>query len=487
MVSFRDLAADQQPLQSFRSRFANPKVDTQGTSDYALPSIAELATQNESTIRVLFAPPDVPHECNIDGMCELFKKFRIPSAFIAEGLQGVSQSFSVQKGAEATYVWFHFLCKDVALSDGRIVPHPVSRDGQDSTPGDIMPAPNESQANFSWLKPGFVLRVLNGPQTSSPSLPSRTTTSSSSSTLIATSVQLELELFCFGAPTSTRDRFQKLIDMASCEDILDDPYILLEIVLHEMYKVLDRTGWIVADIFGEIEKHTLDMAGTPGKTTKPKQRLDFAGLHNLAKHTTYLRENCESGLATLEGLRDHHKSVTADPPSPAQAYTKRSLKYQKTLFQSTQRRLASLDTRIANIIQLSFHIVTQGDSRLMQSENQSMKTIAVTTLVFMPLGTIAGIFGTQFMKLDDSSAHHITVSQDFWLLWLIAAPLTLVVIIVWRVWYADAKRRFTDDISSETERYLGWKTLRRTLKEWKDGRKEQQGLVTRDVSSDAKV
>lgn len=145
------------------------------------------------------------------------------------------------------------------------------------------------------------------------------------------------------------------------------------------------------------------MASAPGQATKTLKKAHFTSLHNLAKHTicellrwfrsprhtnslpSDLRENCESALATLDDLRDHHKAVISDHPNPSQELTRQAFKYRKTLFQSTQRRLASLDARMANIIQLSFHIVTQGDSRLMQSENQSMKTIAVMTLVFMPL------------------------------------------------------------------------------------------------------
>lgn len=110
----------------------------------------------------------------------------------------------------------------------------------------------------------------------------------------------------------------------------------------------------------------------------------FTGIHNLAKHTIYLRENCESALATLDNLRDHHKAEIGNRPSSSQEHTHQALKYRKTLFQSTQRRLASLDARMTNVIQLSFNIVTQCDSLVMQSENQSMSTIAVMTLVFMP-------------------------------------------------------------------------------------------------------
>ena len=111
-----------------------------------------------------------------------------------------------------------------------------------------------------------------------------------------------------------------------------------------------------------------------------------------------------------------------------QSHTRQALKYRKTLFESTQRRLASLNARLSNIIEMSFNIVTQGDSKLMQSENQSMKTIAVMTLVFMPLGTVASIFGSQFMKLQDERPYRLTVSRDFWLMWVIAIPLTAVVL-----------------------------------------------------------
>jgi Mg2+ and Co2+ transporter CorA len=215
-----------------------------------------------------------------------------------------------------------------------------------------------------------------------------------------------------------------------------------------------------------VYQQTLGMASTPGKAHE-LPRDHFTGLHNLAKHTTYLRENCDSALATLQGLRQHHASVIGDHPEPAQQFTRQALEYRKTLFQSTQRRLGSLDKRMSNIIQLSFNLVTQGDSRLMQSENQSMKTIAVMTLIFMPLGTIAGIFGTQFMKLDEDAPFHIRVSQDFWLMWIIAVPLTFIVVGIWRVWYHDARGRLIDDIPQRAkgERgWLGWKTMMRSRK-----------------------
>ncbi|KAF1844803.1 uncharacterized protein K460DRAFT_285040 [Cucurbitaria berberidis CBS 394.84] len=483
MTSFRSLTADLRPLQEFEARI--PRVFTKerdggnsniplhvfkwsegtpnGTEISGLKSVEELETQCQGTIRVIFAPQDVPAPATGDGLVELFKKCNIPSAFVEEGLQGVSQSFAAHRDVDGTvFVWFHFLCKDIAVSNNRIVHLKTREDMENNDDKSRLEAQEQSQANFTWLKPGFVLKMRD--QRGSSPMPNRTMTSSSDSTLAAPSTKALVELLCFGAPITLRDRFQELKTVATCDDLLQDPYVLLEIVFGEMYKVIDRTGWAVSDIFGAIETQTLGMASKPGKATKELLNDHFTGLHNLAKHTIFLRENCESALATLDGLKEHHKGVVGDLSSPSQELTRQALKYRKTLYQSTQRRLTSLDARMANIIQLSFHIVTQGDSRLMQSENQSMKTIAVMTLLFMPLSTVATIFGTQFMKVQDEAPFHITVSQDFWLLWLIAVPLTGIVMIVWRVWYMDARGRLVDDIPQGKPGFMGWKTLKQTLR-----------------------
>jgi Mg2+ and Co2+ transporter CorA len=89
---------------------------------------------------------------------------------------------------------------------------------------------------------------------------------------------------------------------------------------------------------------------------------------------------------------------------------------------------------MANILQLSFHLVTQRDS-------QSMKTIAVMTLLFMPLGTVAAIFGTQLIKLKDEKPYHMELSRDFWLIFAISMPLTIFVVVTWRLWYRDTKTK----------------------------------------------
>lgn len=167
-------------------------------------------------------------------------------------MQNISQSFAAQKDIDGTtYVWFHFLCKTVSIAGGRIIHRQVGAEADSEAGKARIRAQRLSQADFNWLKPGFVLKVRK--RQSPPMPPGRTRTSSSDATMSAASVESRVELFCFGAPEPLGERFRKLKDVAICNDLMQDPYILLEVVLEEMYKLLDRTGWTISGIFGNIE------------------------------------------------------------------------------------------------------------------------------------------------------------------------------------------------------------------------------------------
>lgn len=156
--------------------------------------------------------------------------------------------------------------------------------------------------------------------------------------------------------------------------------------------------------------------------------MDFAGLHNVSKHITHLREGADSALATLGRLIQQVERSNNNPISTTVGErTRDSLEHCQTLFQSTKFRLVSLESRMANVINLSFHLVTQQDSK-------SMKTIAFLTLVFLPASTVASIFGSQFfnLSLDQDGVPHFTFSHWFWIMWVIVVPVTAILVAIWR-------------------------------------------------------
>jgi hypothetical protein len=199
-----------------------------------------------------FAPPDIPTTSYGESLLEFLEEWRIPSAFIDEGLQGVSQSFAAREDADGTtFVWFHFLCKTLAIVDKKIVHINSPQDEETSGLKIRHMAQSQPHANFSWIKPGFVLKIREQNATSPKA--TRKSSSHSDDTLEPTPVQPIVELFCFGAPNTFQNRFRTLIDTATCEDLVRDPYVLLEVAFEEMYKVLDWTGWNLGDIFGPME------------------------------------------------------------------------------------------------------------------------------------------------------------------------------------------------------------------------------------------
>ena len=95
--------------------------------------------------------------------------------------------------------------------------------------------------------------------------------------------------------------------------------------------------------------------------------VDFVDLHNIAKHCIYMREAFEAMLLTIEDLVCQHKQhfldssishATAsanlhDPIAVTDALaTQNMLKHKRSFFESTKLRIASLETRIENIIAL---------------------------------------------------------------------------------------------------------------------------------------
>lgn len=118
-----------------------------------------------------------------------------------------------------------------------------------------------------------------------------------------------------------------------------------------------------------------------------------------------------------------------------------SLLHRRSLLQSTRLRLTSLQKRIESATTLSFNLVTQQDSMLMIQDSSSMKIIAAITMIFLPTTGVATVVGSQLFLssldegADGSSIWRIQVSPLFAVLWWIAVPLTLVVIVLAYLWH----------------------------------------------------
>ncbi|KAL3422678.1 hypothetical protein PVAG01_06834 [Phlyctema vagabunda] len=388
---------------------------------YRIDNLAKLAERPRCQLRVIFAPLDFPNRRTTKGLLALFENFNFPSSFLSERLQSVSHSFGSRQNEDHSQAyWFHYLCKNVNVELGP--------DGRPTiaNPNIWEKAKILSHADFSWIRAGFYLTI-------------QPDSANEKKTQMVT-------LVCFGASGEIERRFENIMLNSAWEDAMQDPLILFDVVFDQLYLQIDTIAWKLAEVYGSMETRILDRASRPGSAA---ETIDFVGLHNISKHVVYLREGAEAASKTLRKICEHHRSLVAEQPTSSftKMQTQDSLEYTQTLLDSTQLRLISLEKRINNLINLAFNLVTQQDSRIMQKDSSSMKTIAIMTLIFLPAGTVAAMFGSQFFNLsvdDDTGTSAFVISPLFWIFWLISMTLTVILLCVWRLWHRRNKKKFIE-------------------------------------------
>ncbi|KAH7323493.1 hypothetical protein BKA65DRAFT_510930 [Rhexocercosporidium sp. MPI-PUGE-AT-0058] len=354
-----------------------------------LESVDDLKTRDPCDFRIISAPLDIPSQENEHTHLEIFRHYKFPVGFLTERLRSVGHSFGSCTRPSTQYSWFHFLCKNITLdTNGKLeIRNP-----------NIISLKQLSQADFSWLRSGFMLCSQSKPG----------------------SQEKEVTLICFGAHSWIERPFHKDLQW---KELMHDPMALFYIIFEELYLQLDTATRKLGDVFGIMESNVLDQA-TIGSIAG---RMDFAGLHNVSKHITHLREGVDAAILTLKSVVRHSDRSDKSTHPTLGRQTLDLLEHCQTLFQSTKLRLVSLESRMANVINLSFHLVTQQDSK-------SMKTIAFLTLFFLPASTVASIFGSQFFNLsiDQDGTSHFIFTHWFWIMWVIVVPITGILVAIWR-------------------------------------------------------
>ncbi|KAF7507906.1 hypothetical protein GJ744_009940 [Endocarpon pusillum] len=392
--------------------------DSSEPSDLLWKSITvdQLPSLRLASLRIILAPLDEPNARTLKVLTSLYRQFNVPPCFLTERTQGVTHSFGVREDDSASYSsWFHYLFKNVH----------VQRDGDD-VPRIVSPLSNPlSQSDLSWNKAGFFLHQ-SGP-----------------GGLVT--------LICFGPGKPLVRRLERLVSHAKWRDAVVDPYSLFVVVLNELFLQMDGLVWGLSSVFGAMEYNALhDLSSTP----------DFVGLHNVAKHIVYMKEGIDAALATHQSMLQNHEQryqiKSSKTPEPIPKATHSALQHQGELFRSISIRLTSLDRRMQNIINLSFNLVTQQDSRIMKNDNSSMKTIAGVTLLFLPVTTIATVFSTPFFSLPDdgSATPRFHVAPWFWVFWAITVPVTIVVCVGGFLYHrSDRRKGWTTRARSRREEY----------------------------------
>jgi hypothetical protein len=249
-------------------------------------------------------------------------------------------------------------------------------------------------------------------------------------------------------------------------DVLSQPYILFDVALEGLQLDVDTMVWNMNRVFSTYERVSGLTRGVPtGPSTNGKQDKlllsiklgtggapadelrnprpgasdPFTALHNCAKHIIYLGEALESCLMNLDAVLASSQAQQKEKQRLVDVQLEECLRYRRSLFRSTQIRLSSLQKRTDNALTLSFNLVTQQGAILTMQDSNTMRVIAVLTMVFLPTTAVATVAGSQLFVTEagkgEGDGWMVKATPLFWVMWWIAIPLTVCVMGVALVWH----------------------------------------------------
>ncbi|KAI0166766.1 hypothetical protein GGR52DRAFT_555448 [Hypoxylon sp. FL1284] len=321
------------------------------------------------------------------------RQYEIPDEFWSGVGRRVTHDFGVRRLSNGTCLtWIHFLC-----------PIPVE---------DVSSEPE-------WLRSSLVLKSRPSPTGDHPII----------------------TLILFQPPSHFFETINRLHhNEGAWEDVLIDPYYLVNAAFKNWYRVVDKQAWNVLEMARNEEIMVFKQSSS---ITAPGERglmeINYSRIHHRAKDALHLIEAVEAVLLTLECALGEHADMERDR-GLIWKIEHDKLRHRKESFRSTRLQLSSIDQRLKNVINLAFNIGTLRDSQVMREDSYVMKTLTMIALIFLPIGTISTVFGSQFFgtgetDLPDGSVQHSTfVTPQFWIFWVITIPATILLLLGWTIW-----------------------------------------------------
>lgn len=171
-------------------------------------------------------------------------------------------------------------------------------------------------------------------------------------------------------------------------------------------------------------------------------------------------------------LKTSDKITSRLPPQQRISLLHPSRELQETVqhleFSSTslQGFSSNLKERVSSQIQVLYSISSQTDNRLSARiavssgrDSTAMKTLAFITALFLPGTYIATLFSMSMFEWQASSpsdapsttSSSVSISNKFWIYWATTIPLTVAVVVGWRLWWVHEDRAYSAQLAGEVE------------------------------------
>ncbi|KAK3393292.1 hypothetical protein B0H63DRAFT_15207 [Podospora didyma] len=355
-------------------------------------------------LRILIGPMDHHDPIPPNDMREIVGKFGMPSCFVAERLANVTYSFGTQEDCNdhKQAAWLHLL--GVIPKDPGVKKNEFGRGKGDGVPTAVY---------LQWTQ-----------DEKQPEEAARVT------------------MLCFNPPRRFLRRIRALHankTSAAWKETLQDPYMLLYLYYEAWCAALvDGCVFITTQarnmersIFDEAQKvYDLNIEEING--------TNMHEAHQIAKSTIFLLESLNAAVRSLNLAISRYAGTPATSErrvlvtGPCASSTRELLEYQRDVIESFRLRMESTEKRLQNAINLAFNIQAQKTSQIMRQDSRTVRVLSVMAMLFLPLGTVASVFSTGFFAQPDDG--ELVVLPKFWMLWAIAIPLTVSVLMGWVLW-----------------------------------------------------
>ncbi|TVY26089.1 hypothetical protein LHYA1_G004280 [Lachnellula hyalina] len=334
--------------------------------------------------------PEVPELATEDTQ-KLSGRFKVPLVFWKSLSEAASGFFGCQETRDSNGALEHFSCQFRFL-----IKEPVKQNPRLFYPQDGI--------SYGWHKLAFFTYWT----------PSNTTL-----------------ILCFGLPRCMRQSI-----LLSHPPSLGNPFWFHVVLIENIIDLYDKTVWAWRDLVRGLEQN---------RTCPEDPRPDYINMHEIARHVLHSSETIAMAIETMTDITQEHKLFYKENESLSPAtrvasrQTSMAFRSQVSILKCLSLRSKALEERLKNEINLvAFNTVAQHDSRIAvrigestQVDSASMKTISILGLVFLPGTFICALFSTSFFNFSPATStepQHWRVSEQFWVYWAVALPLTLVTV-----------------------------------------------------------
>jgi Mg2+ and Co2+ transporter CorA len=241
----------------------------------------------------------------------------------------------------------------------------------------------------------------------------------------------------FDVPRETGERIPSLLLDGLEDRELADPFWLYVKLLEELVRLQDISIWKIRNQLREME-----LARTPSGKPQP----DYPRLHDFARHVIHVLETLDISVEAATSIVKQHRNLTSNMTEATKATQAayrsihNRLVFYEGMLSGFRHRASSNKERLKNEMQLAFSMVAEFDSgiaveigRAAQTDSATMRSITFVTLTFLPATFVSAVFSMSFFNFNPDTGTW-TVSDKFWVYWVVAIPLTLVSLIVWYFW-----------------------------------------------------